>query len=237
MMTPRPIVLFAYVILAISALAAQTFEVVSVKKSAGGETSGVELPSPQDTAHINYRGVTLNSVLALAYGVRPDQITGPKWLGEERFDIAATLPAGATPAQVPVMLQHLLTERLGMTVHEQTKPTTFYALVPAKGGVKMKAVEKPEIRATVDMSSENIELKDYTMVNFAKFLTTAMGRPVVDETGLTASFDIRLFVSLADLKSAKAVGAIHELGLNLEKRNAPVKSLIVDKADKVPAGD
>jgi uncharacterized protein (TIGR03435 family) len=224
---------FVILLLSVAALSAQSFEIASVKRSAPG--SGTDaLPPQQDTMRINYAGVTLKPVLALAYGVTPDQITGPKWLGDERFDIVATLPAGATPQQIPVMLQHLLADRFGMTVHEENKTTTFFALVPAKGGAKMKSVEKPEISATVDLASDNIQLKGYTMPAFARFLSTSMGHPVVDETGLQGSYDITLYLSMADIKTGKIRIAIQQLGLQFENRTGPVKSLVVDKANKVP---
>jgi len=224
---------FVILLLSVAALAAQNFEIASVKRSAPGSGTDV-LPPQQDPMRINYPGVTLKPVLALAYGVTPDQITGPKWLGDERFDIVATLPPGATPQQIPVMLQHLLADRFGMTVHEENKATTFFALVPAKGGAKLKSVEKPEISATVDLSSENIQLKAYTMPAFARFLSTSMGHPVVDETGLQGSYDITLYLSMADIKTGKIRIAIQQLGLQFENRSGPVKSLVVDKANKVP---
>jgi uncharacterized protein (TIGR03435 family) len=192
------------------------------------------LPPQQDPRRINYPGVTLKFVLALAYGVTPEQIAGPKWLGDERFDIVATLPAGATPQQVPIMLQHLLADRFGVTVHEENKTIAFFALVPAKGGVKMKNVEKPEIGATVDLNSDNIQLKGYTMPAFARFLSTSMGHPVVDETGLQGSYDVTLYLSMADIKTGRIRIAIQQLGLQFENRTGPVKSLVVDKANKVP---
>lgn len=181
--------------------------------------------------------MSLASILAAAYGVRLDQIVGPKWLTEEHFDITAALPGGATPDQVPLMLRRLLAERFQMTVREETKSRVFYALVPAKGGVKMAAADAPQIRPTVEMNSENIELKDYTMVRFAEFLTTNMRQPVVDETGLTGTFNIKLFVSMGDIRSARAMIAIRQLGLNLEKRSRATKQIVVEKADKTPAAN
>jgi uncharacterized protein (TIGR03435 family) len=224
---------FVILLLSVAALSAQNFEIASVKRAAQG-TGSDSIPAQQDPMRINYPGVTLKFVLAQAYGVAPDLIMGPKWLGDERFDIVATLPAGATPQQVPLMLQHLLVERFGVVVHEDNKTTTFSALVPAKGGVKMKNVEKPEISATVDLASDNIQLKGYTMPAFARFLTTGMGHPVVDETGLQGSFDITLYLSMADIKTGKIRIAIQQLGLTFENRTGPVKSLVVDKAAKVP---
>ena len=219
--------------LSVAGLSAQNFEIASVKRSS--QTGGADvLPPQQDPARIKYVGVTLKSVLALAYGVTPDQITGPKWLGEERFDIVATLPATATPQQVPVMLQHLLADRFGMAVHEENKTMAFSALVPAKGGVKMKNVETPEIGATVDLNSDNIQLKGYTMPAFARFLSTSMGHPVVDETGVAGSYDITLYLSMSDLKTGRIRIAIQQLGLQFENRTGPVKSLVVEKANKAP---
>ncbi len=218
-------------------IGAELLETASVKRSAPGAGTDV-LPPQQDPTRINYTGVALSSVLALAYGVTPDQIAGPKWLDDERFDIIAPLPAGATPQQIPAMLQHLLSDRFGMAVHEEKKTISFFALVPAKGGVKMKNVEKPEIvAATVDLSGDSIQLEGYTMPAFARFLTTSMGHPVVDETGLQGTYDITLYLSMADAKTGRIRIAIQQLGLQFENRTGPVKSLVVDKANKVPTGN
>jgi uncharacterized protein (TIGR03435 family) len=220
----------------VAALSAQDFETVSVQRSSQKAGAGA-LPPQQDSTRINYPGVTLKSVLAQAYGVPLQQIAGPKWIGEERFDIVATLPVGATSSKVPVMLQHLLAQRFAVTVHEENKPTKFFALVPAKGGVKMKPVEKPEISATVDLVSDSIELRAYTMSRFAKFLSDSMGHPVVDETGIAGVYDITLYLTMSDIRTARIRIAIRQLGLEFEDRAGTVKSLIVDSADKIPTQD
>jgi uncharacterized protein (TIGR03435 family) len=66
------------------------------------------------------------------------QIVAPDWIGSERFDVVATLPAGATPAQVPEMLQLLLAERFGLKVHKEKKEFPIYALVVGKSPLKLK---------------------------------------------------------------------------------------------------
>ena len=228
--------IFIIVTLSVAAASAQNFTTSSVKRSAPGAGSDI-LPPQQNPTQVTYQGVALRSVLALAYGVSPDQIVAPKWLNDERFDIVGELPAGATPQQIPVMLQHLLTDRFGMAVHEDNKTTAFYALVPAKTGVKMHNVENPEIGATVDLGSDSIQLQGYTMPAFARFLSTSMGRPVVDETGLKGSYDITLYLSMAEIKTGRIRIAIQQLGLQFENRSGPVKSLVVDQANKIPTED
>ena len=66
----------------------------------------------------------------------PKKCIGPKLARIAPAAIMATLPAGATQDQVPVMLQHLLAQRFGMTVHEEIKPRSGLALVVGKGGPK-----------------------------------------------------------------------------------------------------
>src|SRR5580704_2838419 len=97
-------------VLAIAApLFAQSFEVASVKRadpetgSAARSTGAI--PRQQEPGRINYPRVNLKSVIALAYGVAFDQIEGPQWLDDDRYDIIATFPAGASQEQVPAMLQ------------------------------------------------------------------------------------------------------------------------------------
>ena len=227
----------ATVLLAVSALSAQTFESATIKPStATAAAQSGTLTGATDNVR-TWTGTTLAALLAQAYAVRPDQVRGPNWLAEQRFDITTTLPAPVTPTDMPVMLQHLLTDRFHINLHEDTRPVTFYALVQAKGGAKLKTSESPDIGATVDLNNEFIELKDYTMVRFAEFLTTNMHQPTVDETGLKGTYYIKLYVSMADIKTAKAMVAIRQLGINFEKRTAPGKLVVVDKADKVPSGN
>ena len=232
----------ALLTLAVSALAAQTFEVASVKRAVSetgqAKSSGATIPAQTDPTRINYPGVTLKSVIALAYGVGPDQIAGPRWLNDERYDIAATLPAGASQAGVPVMLQHLLAERFSLTIHEQTKSKTGYALTLAasKGPLKMRSVENGH-EATIDLMSDRIQLTNYSMADFAGFLSSSTGRPVADQTGIQGRYDIALYSSMADLQSVLAVRAVQQLGLKLETSTVPAKFIVVDKVDRIPTGN
>ena len=91
--------LAALLVFAVFALAGQTFEAASVGRAA--PDSGVALGSTarfrwrQEAGRINYPGVRLKGVIAVAYGVDEDLVDGPQWLVDERFDIVATLPGRA----------------------------------------------------------------------------------------------------------------------------------------------
>ena len=60
-------------------------------------------PGSKDPRRINYHGVTLKMLLARAYKLKPDQVSGPGCLDTERYTIAATLPPGTNADQLRVM--------------------------------------------------------------------------------------------------------------------------------------
>jgi len=217
-------------------ISAQSFEVASVKRSAQENGSGARstgaVPRQQEPGRINFPAVKLKGVIALAWGVDQDQVTGPQWLDDERYDIAATLPANASRAALPAMLQHLLVERFHMAVHEETKPQAGYALVAGKGTAKLKP-SKESGSLSFEVRSDSIQFTNMTMEQFAKFLSQS-GRPVTDQTGIAGHYDFTVNISMADIKAGLTSGPVADLGLKLETRRAPAKFVVVDKADKVP---
>jgi uncharacterized protein (TIGR03435 family) len=148
--TMRPAILGAGLIIFTSRAAfgqaaaeSPTFEVASVKPAAPQTGMGISVmmrggPGSADPGQITYTNVTLKNVLINAYAVKGYQLSGPKWLDSERFDIVAKIPKGATKEQFRLMLQNLLAERFKLTLHHETKEFPMYALVVGKGGPKLK---------------------------------------------------------------------------------------------------
>jgi uncharacterized protein (TIGR03435 family) len=123
------------------------FEVASVRPAA--PLTGVEAlifqqrggPESADPGQISYTNIPLQRLVMIAYGIsEPYEISAPGWLDDEKYDIVAKLDPGSTRDQLKVMLQNLLAERFGMTVHHETKNLSIYELVIAKGGSKLKEV-------------------------------------------------------------------------------------------------
>jgi uncharacterized protein (TIGR03435 family) len=92
-----------------------------------------------DQARVDIGFMTVGDLLSTAYKVKPAQIVGPDWIRQDRYDILAKLPDGATPEQVPAMLQALLAERFMLTLHRETREQSVYALVVGKDGSRLKA--------------------------------------------------------------------------------------------------
>ena len=119
-----------------------------------GSGGGCPTSLKTDPGRIEIRCANLAMLIGYAYRFSPDRITGPDWMrgiGSPRFDIAATLPRGLSTKQVPEMMQSLLAERFHLEIHRGTADRAIYALVVAKGGLKMKtAAPGVGSAATVD---------------------------------------------------------------------------------------
>ena len=86
-----------------------------------------------------YRYIDLKGLMVYAYGVKPNQITGPDWITTTKFDIMAKMPEGSTKEDAPKMLQSLLEERFKLTMHRTSAEHPVLALVVGKNGPKLKA--------------------------------------------------------------------------------------------------
>jgi uncharacterized protein (TIGR03435 family) len=120
-----------------------SFEVASVKPAAPQQPGMFRImmrggPDTPDPGQLTYTNVALRNVIMNAYNVRTYQITGPKTIDSERFDIVAKIPQGTTKEQFQLMLQGLLAERFGLKLHRETKELPAYALIVAKNGPKLK---------------------------------------------------------------------------------------------------
>lgn len=128
-----------------------TFEVASIKPAApqqifGGDRVVVRFgrgggPGTADPGRITWENASLMDILVEAWDVKRFQVTGPDWLGTERFDIVAKVPAGAAKEQVRVMWQNLLAERWNLSLHRASRVFEVDELVAAKGGPKLKTTD------------------------------------------------------------------------------------------------
>jgi uncharacterized protein (TIGR03435 family) len=224
--------------------AAPEFEVATVKPAppqAEGYTS-TQMSSDTATGSLNYSNVNLKEVMGIAYKVQQYQINGPSWMETERFDIAAKFPAKTAPDQVPLMLQTLLADRFKLTLHRESKELPVYALTVAKNGPKVKTAET-ETGITSDSNRTRWHVvAKVSMRRFAEFLTGQAGRPVVDKTSLTGTYELTLDWA-GDGAATSDDGAAgpsiftalqEQLGLKLESAKGPVEILVIDHVDKAP---
>lgn len=199
------------------------FEVASIKPSGeagpGRAQAGIRIDGAQFTASF----FSLRDYIGIAYSLKPYQITGPEWIGSQRFDIAAKLPAGASRKDVPEMLKALLADRFQLKLHHDKKEFAVYGLVTGKGVVTLKeSVDATEGNGNVNVvgggdangtsvnlgngagytfGSDKFEGRKLTMATFADNLARFLDRPVVDMTGLKAAYDFVLPVTPEDFRA------------------------------------
>lgn len=138
------------------------FEVATIKPAAPLNPQAIvagkaHLGMIVDGSRVDIGYLSLADLIPLAYRVKPYQVSGPDWLGQTRFDISAKIPDGVPKDKVPDMLQSLLLDRFKLTIRNEKKEDSVYALVVAKGGIKMKpAASEPEPPADTDSEKKGI---------------------------------------------------------------------------------
>ena len=113
------------------------FEVASIRPAPPMDAS-VKIGMHIDGAQVRFNDLSVRDCMRIAWAIKDFQVIGPDWVGSDRWDITAKLPEGARSDQVPEMLQNLLVERFKITFHHDKKEFAVYALVPGKGGLKLK---------------------------------------------------------------------------------------------------
>jgi uncharacterized protein (TIGR03435 family) len=260
------------------------FEVASVRPTATDSPGGVRVGFQATATQVRASAFSVKDLLVTAYGLRPQQIEGPDWIGQQRFDVVATIPDGVPGSQIPEMLQALLAERFQLKVHHETKDLPVYVLGVGKGGAKLTEsapVANAPAGAPVNISgggnasgvsvdlgsgasftfaNSQLQLRHMTATQVAGVLTRFVDRPVVDQTGLTGSYDVTLDVTQDDynamlIRSAVNAGVVlppqalriletaspdtvsaplQRFGLTFEARKAPLDVIVVDSASKTP---
>jgi uncharacterized protein (TIGR03435 family) len=240
-----------------TAAAPLRFEVASIKptKGEGGKGGLVILPG----GGLRMGNTTLKMLIALAYNVRDNEISGgPNWIGSETYAILAT-PEGSDPADNPgrspapgsvawdrvcKRIQTLLAERFQLVIHKDAKEGAGYALLLAKSGFKLQqSSDQGPARTMRDFG--RIDAHTGTTQMLAAVLTGYLGRPVVDRTGLTGTYDYTLEYSQeprgADASPPVLPGpsiftAIQEqLGLKIESARVTTETIVIDRAEKPSA--
>jgi uncharacterized protein (TIGR03435 family) len=240
---------------------APSFEVASVKPAAPCCAAGQWRGNQIGADRIDFQFATLRSCIAFAYGVKGYQVAGPAWLNDSHYDIVAKGPEGTRREQLPRMMQTLLAERFRLGVHSESREFPSLALVVGSHGPKLR---ESEVTAGEGLGGAHfgisasgavmrLEAKGATMESLVNTLTSILGQPVVDKTGLTARYDLVLEYSLEDAvgfrpsadaaqlastpapePSVSIYGTIQQYGLKLEARKLPLDVIVVDSAERTP---
>ena len=235
----------------------QQFDVASIKRnvSDGGR---VRFETPP--GRLNAINAPLRFLIRQAYRVPEARIIGgPSWLDTDRFDVVATTPQPVTGDAIREMLRAQLKESFELAMHAETREMPIYVLKtrsPGALGPNMRPVSadctgrspamvagKVQCGILVSQGSASAALGGggATMEHFVRLLGDFLDRPLIDETGLTGTFDLELeFASLpgsavaptanVDDKPSLFTAIQEQLGLKLEAKRGPAQVWIIDAA-------
>ncbi len=100
-------------------------------------------PGTSDPGHFYFANADMRELIMRAYGVKPDQVSGPCWIlavkrcADEsvNFELSTTMPPGTTEERFEAMLRNLLATRFHLAVHHQTRSVPGYELSIVGGSV------------------------------------------------------------------------------------------------------
>jgi uncharacterized protein (TIGR03435 family) len=199
---------------------------------------------------------TLADIMTMSYNVHINQIAGgPSWWENDKYDITARPVAEGVPNvdQLRGMLRGLLADRFKLMVHTEKKEMPAYVLTVA--GKHKMTPNTANPTGLPGLGFKQLGVLGVVNANMGHFAGLMQGsvldRPVVDRTGLEGRFDFTLswtpddsqFRSFGPRPPAPATTdpnappglftAIQEqLGLRLERGNAPVDVIVIDRVEK-----
>ncbi|HEY7856544.1 MAG TPA: TIGR03435 family protein [Terriglobales bacterium] len=204
----------------------KTFEVAAVTP-VGSDSPQVVAGLRVDGAQVHAVRLSLRDYIRIAYKLKDYQVSGPEWMNGARYNIDATLPAGAKTSEIPAMLQSLLRERFQLTSHNAIKELPVYKLALTSGGLKIKAdAANPNgdldpnlgpINANAtgsasgttvsygngsafSLSADHFTVTKMTMGNIADALGRYEDLPVVNATGTGGIYDLSLAITPEDYR-------------------------------------
>ena len=252
---------------------APRFEVASVKRNVSDVKS---LQTRTEPGRFVSTGWPLRRVIAAAYRARLFQVTGgPEWLDNEVFDINAKAPDNTPQSEIEPMVRALLADRFKLQGHIERREMPVYALVLDRAdgrlgpGMRQTTVDCVQRRADAETTPGRpgefpvcasrltarqlngallLEMAEggIAMRSFVANMSSYLDRLVIDRTGLTGDFDVRLEFAPpgglaaaspdpgnATLDAAPALPAAlqGQLGLKLQSERAPVDVLVIDSVE------
>ena len=211
------------------------FEVASIKPRVDvAQRAGIE----ETPDLVRIENLPLSAVITKAYGVASFQLVAPDWTTRARFDIEARPPAPYTGAQRQQMLRNLLADRFKLEVHNEKRQVTGFDLVVATGGHKLPLATGRTGFFTARPGL--IDGPNRTMADLVSPLTSMVGGPVIDRTGLTGRYDLKLEWSpdggaAATAPELSIFTAIREqMGLRLESSRVTIDVVVVDRVERTP---
>ena len=235
------------------------FDVAAIHQNIDDRSGHNHIYSSPNDGHFRAVNVSAKMLVRWAFEMPETRILGgPAWMNSTMFDIDATADsvvdaqmAGLNSAvgrqEKERMVRALLGERFKLVSHIETRELPIYALVAAKGGPKLGAIQTGG--TTINTGRARMEVQGSNSIALlAEELAKIVGRVVVDKTGVEGRYDLKLSWTPDDGAASVVNGSggssatadsgpsiftsiEEQLGLKLESRKGPVEVLVIDHAE------
>jgi len=241
-----------------------TFDVAVIRQAPPPDANfHVSVSSPPHSSRFEATNLPMKALLQIAYGWDAPIVGAPDWVVNTFYNINARSDEAAdarlaklTDNEVRLekrnAIRVLLTERLGLKTHLETRNSAIYNLVVAKGGPKLQAVpvlKPPDGEAPAPPPPANVQAHgsqhglefvgtNAPMRAITGALSSMVEAPVIDKTGLTGTYNYTLQFgrewSANDPEGWPSIfTAVQEqIGLKLEAEHEQVPNLVVDQITK-----
>jgi uncharacterized protein (TIGR03435 family) len=174
-------------------------------------------------------GAPIKEVLQAAYGYTASaRIIFPAELPQGRYDFIANLPAGSEAA-----LQQEIQRKFGLTGKVETRERDVLLLT-------VKSSRAPGLKPTAGHGSSDDSAigpghcsgPHLSLASLAGLLESYFQVPVIDQTGIAASFDVNLTWDEEEYQKnpdGLKQALLDQLGLELVPANMPIEMLVVSK--------
>jgi uncharacterized protein (TIGR03435 family) len=237
------------------------FDAASIKVNDRGENQppGADFAAePGGRLHVRNNGI--QNVIRNAYGVRQRflLIGGPDWIDSDHYDIEARAEGNPTRDQMMNMVQSLLEERFKLKVHSETREVPVYVMTVAKGGPKLTAFTEgscitrdpnnppPPLApgqprrdgcGNNQISGGRWIASKVDIGSVTGAISIIVQRKVIDKTGLTGLFNVRMELPPNPLNATDTSPSIftlleEQLGLKLESSKGPADVLVIDHIER-----
>lgn len=162
-------------------------------------------------------------------------VGGPDWIDKEPFNMEgkAEDTSNVTQAQLKSMLAQLLIERFKLQFHTEAKEVQGFALVVAKDGPKLKP-GTGDLSIGFRFSRDTMSATNATISLLAGTLSSRIGGPVIDRTGINGGYAITLPGNIGNDPngSSPSTALQDELGLRLQPEKVKIDVVVIDHVER-----
>ncbi len=229
------------------------FEVASVRPSTPADRFIALFTYPG--GRITITNYSLHDMLQAAFQAQPFQIVGgPAWIREDRYSVeakpaASSQSAKANPQNPKLppneeqcrMLQALLIDRFRLRLRHETRQGPVFFLTRNNRKLTLQPTKEPNgypwagSLAGAGFRGDGMSGINITMVQLAERISPYFERPIIDQTGISGSFDFRVpypFDKEQPDIGVSLVACLRELGFKLDSGKGPVETIVIEHAEK-----